>query len=72
MLRTSLARCSEIRKLLPDYLNGALELEAAQQMRWHFGHCHDCRMIVHSAIETFRHFYPGKHAENLSHTSHAA
>jgi predicted anti-sigma-YlaC factor YlaD len=72
MVRTSLSKCSEIRKLLPDYLNGALDLEAAQQMRLHLGHCHDCRMIVQSAIDTFRHFYPEKRAEYHRHKSHAA
>lgn len=72
MVLTSLSKCSEIRKLLPDYLNGALDLDAAQQMRWHFGHCQDCRMIVKSAIETFRHHYPEKRAENHGHKSHAA
>jgi predicted anti-sigma-YlaC factor YlaD len=43
--------------LLTDFLNGRLEVETAQQVRWHIADCSDCRMIVHSARETFERYF---------------
>jgi predicted anti-sigma-YlaC factor YlaD len=64
--------CSEIRKHLPDFLNESLDATTAQQMRRHFERCTDCRMIVFSAMDTFRQFFPEKRAENFLHKTHAA
>ena len=72
MGHAGLFSCNEVRKLLPEYLNRALDLDDAHQMRWHFSHCQDCRMIIRSAIDTLRHFYPEKNEEILSHKKHAA
>ena len=54
MLATVELKCTDVRRLLPDYLNGTMDVADAQRMRWHFGQCKDCRMIVRSAVETFR------------------
>ncbi|HEV8385310.1 MAG TPA: zf-HC2 domain-containing protein [Candidatus Acidoferrales bacterium] len=54
MLQVAELRCVEVRRFLGDYLEGNLDVANAQRMRWHFGHCKECRMIVQSAIETFR------------------
>lgn len=72
MDHTSLLSCSEVRKHLPDYLNGAVDADTAQQMRWHFGECKDCRMIVRSTVETFRQFFREKRSQNSLHRTHAA
>ena len=72
MAHTHLFSCGEVRKNMPEYLNGELGLDVEQQLRWHFRHCQDCRAIVCSAIHTFRHFYLEKPAEYLKHKHHAA
>lgn len=54
MLETTQMKCSDVRQLLPEYLNGSLDISTAQFMRWHFSQCNDCRTIVHSAVDTFR------------------
>ena len=64
--------CSEVRKQLPSYLNETLDARTAEQMHWHFGRCKDCRMILRSAMETFRQFFPEKRTANPLHKSHAA
>lgn len=65
-------RCSEVRKQLPDYLNGAVDLETAQLLRWHFSRCKNCRLIVRSAINTFREHFREKPAGNSAAKAHAA
>ncbi|MBI1737861.1 MAG: zf-HC2 domain-containing protein [Acidobacteria bacterium] len=72
MGEVTLLSCSNVRKQLPDFLDGAVDVNTAQQMRWHFGRCNDCRMIVRSAMDTFRQFFPEKRAVNSLHKTHAA
>ena len=72
MGETSLLSCGEVRKQLPSFLNDAVDSHTAQQMRWHFGRCKDCRMIVRSAINTFRQFFPEKRTANPLYKTHAA
>jgi predicted anti-sigma-YlaC factor YlaD len=69
---SSLLSCSEVRKQLPNFLNEAVDGLTAQRMRWHFGRCKECRMIVRSAIETFRQFFTEKRTANPLYKSHAA
>jgi predicted anti-sigma-YlaC factor YlaD len=54
MLEFAEMRCNEVRRRLGDYLNGIIDVANAQRLRSHFGRCKDCRMIVQTAIETFR------------------
>ena len=67
-----LVSCSEVRKHLPDYLNRAIDVETAQQMRRHFDQCTNCRIIVRSAVETFREFFDERRAEKPAAKAHAA
>jgi hypothetical protein len=67
-----LLSCSEVRRQLPNFLNEAVDGLTAQQLRWHFGHCRECRTIVRSAIATFRQFFPEKRTANPLYKTHAA
>jgi predicted anti-sigma-YlaC factor YlaD len=69
---TTLLSCREIRDLLPSYLNGDVDVHTAQQMRWHFGQCRDCRTIIRSAIETFRMDFDEKRSRRSLPKAHAA
>lgn len=64
--------CAEVRKLLPEYLNGAANLKTVQHLKWHFGRCRYCRLIVCSAIETLRQNFREDPARIPYRKSHAA
>jgi predicted anti-sigma-YlaC factor YlaD len=72
MGQSSQMSCSEVRKQLPSFLNEAVDMLTAQRMHWHFGHCKDCRMILQSAMATFRQFFLEKRTANSLYKSHAA
>ena len=55
MFETAQFKCREVRMHLSDYLNGTLDPANAQRLRWHIVQCKDCRMIVHTADDTFQH-----------------
>jgi predicted anti-sigma-YlaC factor YlaD len=44
--------CSEVTRKLGDYLAGKATVELSQQIRWHLGHCSNCKGMLRAARRT--------------------
>ena len=63
--------CIEVMRKLTDYLQGNLESPEAVAVRGHVARCRQCRLVVHSASETLRTYFPADE-EARAIESHAA
>ncbi|MBI1749622.1 MAG: zf-HC2 domain-containing protein [Acidobacteria bacterium] len=71
MGHTATLSCSEVRRQLPAYLNGMVDTETAQQLRWHFGQCQNCRLVVRTALNTLSQHFMRHPAETCEEKTHA-
>lgn len=50
--------CIEVMRKLADYLQGNLADDEAASVRQHATHCRKCRLVLSSASETLRTYFP--------------
>jgi hypothetical protein len=52
--------CKAAIRLLCDYLEGRLSRRVSRELRRHYNHCRDCRLVVDAAVATLGTYFSGE------------